>query len=61
LFFYLGTTNLAVNAILVQDEGVLKLVYYANKVLYGTKTRYMKIENIAFALISAVKKLKPYF
>jgi hypothetical protein len=46
---------------LVQDEGVLKIVYYANKVLYGTKTRYMKIENIAFALISAVKKLKPYF
>lgn len=36
-------------------------MYDASKVLYDAKTKYMKNQKVALTLVSAVKKLKPYF
>ena len=36
-------------------------MYYANRVLHGAEERYPPMEKLAFALITAARKLKPYF
>ena len=38
-----------------------KLVYYTSRVLRGAEGRYPQIEKLAFALITASKKLRHYF
>ena len=40
---------------------MLKLVYYTSRVLRGAKERYPSMKKLAFALITAARKLKPYF
>ena len=40
---------------------MLKLVYYTSRVLRGAKERYPLMKKLAFALITAARKLKPYF
>ena len=40
---------------------MLKLVYYTSQVLRGAKERYPLMKKLAFALITAARKLKPYF
>ena len=44
-----------------EEEKVQKLVYYASQALRGAKKRYPPIEKLAFALVTAACKLKPYF
>ena len=36
-------------------------VYYTSKALKGAKERYLPIEKLAFALVTATRKLSPYF
>ena len=62
LFLYLVVTENAVNAVLVREEDrAKKLVYYISKRLLGAKSRYPLIEKMAFCLILAYRKLRPYF
>jgi hypothetical protein len=62
LFFYLGVTNLALSFVLVrEDKWIQHPVYYFRYILYDDKTIYLKVEKIALALVSAFRKLKPYF
>ena len=62
LFLYLAVSSAAVNATLVREEDkVQKLVYYASRALRGVEERYPSMEKLAFALVMAVCKLKPYF
>ena len=62
LFLYLAVSPTAVNAALVrEEEKVQKPVYYASRVLRGAEERYPPMEKLAFALVTAVRKLKPYF
>ena len=44
-----------------EEDKVKKLVYYVSKVLMGAKTRYLKIEKLAYALLIIAKKLCHYF
>ena len=44
-----------------EEERVQKLVYYASRVLRGAEKRYPPMEKLAFALVTAARKLKPYF
>ncbi|XP_075655211.1 uncharacterized protein LOC142625439 [Castanea sativa] len=44
-----------------EDDKVQKPVYYASQVLHGAKERYPPTEKLAFALVTAAHKLKPYF
>ena len=44
-----------------EEEKVQKPVYYASRVLRRAKKRYPPMEKLAFALVKAARKLKPYF
>jgi len=62
LFLYLAVSPAAVSAALVkEEEKVQKLMYYASQALRGAKERYPPMEKLAFALVTAARKLKPYF
>lgn len=62
LFLYLGVADSIVSFILVkEDEWMQYTVYYSKQTLYDAEMRYLKVEKVAFTLISASRKLKLYF
>ncbi|XP_050276061.1 uncharacterized protein LOC126718038 [Quercus robur] len=62
LFLYLAVTPHAVSLALIREEAkVQKPVYYTSRALRGAEGRYPPIEKLAFALITASRKLRHYF
>ena len=62
LYLYLAVTPHAVSSALIREEGrVQKPVYYTSRALRGAESRYPQIEKLAFALITASRKLRHYF
>ena len=62
LFLYLAVSPVAVSAALIrEEERIHKPVYYASRALRGAEERYPPMEKLAFALVTAARKLKPYF
>ncbi|XP_074351895.1 uncharacterized protein LOC141691046 [Apium graveolens] len=62
LVLYLVVSDFAVSAVLVREEDGIQLpVYYVRKRLDDAETRYMSLEKLAYALILAFRKLRPYF
>nr|XP_023919078.1 uncharacterized protein LOC112030642 [Quercus suber] len=62
LFLYLAVSPAAVSAALIREEDrVQKPVYYTSRALRGAEERYPPMEKLAFALVTAARKLKPYF
>ena len=62
LFLYLAVTPHAVSSALIREEGkVQKPVYYTSKALRGAEERYPLMEKLAFAVITASRKLRHYF
>ena len=62
LFLYLAVSPATVSAALIRkEEKVQKPVYYASRALHGAEERYPPMEKLAFALVTATRKLKPYF
>ncbi|XP_075649739.1 uncharacterized protein LOC142620222 [Castanea sativa] len=62
LFLYLAVSPTVVSVALVkEDDKVQRPIYYASRVLNGAEERYPLMEELAFALITAARKLKPYF
>ncbi|CAA0837944.1 Unknown protein, partial [Striga hermonthica] len=62
LFLYLGVSDYAISAVLVREEGTLQSsVYYVSKALHDAELRYPSMEKLAFALVIAARKLRPYF
>ena len=62
LFLYLAVTLHAVSSALIREEGKgQKPVYYTSRALRGVEGRYPLIEKLAFALITASRKLMHYF
>ena len=61
LFLYLAVSLAAFSVALVKEEDkVQKLVYYTSRALRGTE-EYPSMEKLAFALVTATRKLKSYF
>ena len=61
LFLYLVVSDTAVTAALIQEDGgIQKLVYYVSKALIDAQTRYTRIEKLVLALFITVRKLKHY-
>ena len=53
---------MAVRAALIREEDKKQLpVYYVSQAFQGAEAKYPRIEKIAFALIVALCKLRPYF
>ena len=62
LYLYIAVLQAAVSAALVRDEGGSQQpVYFISRVFQGAEERYPRMEKLAFALITAARKLKPYF
>ena len=62
LFLYLAVSVTAISVALIREENKVQLsVYYASQAFQGAKARYPHIEKITFALIVALRKLRPYF
>ena len=62
LYLYLAISATTVNAALIQEENGTQLpVYYVCQAFQGAEVKYPWIEKIAFALIVALRKLRPYF
>ncbi|XP_056857094.1 uncharacterized protein LOC130506461 [Raphanus sativus] len=62
LLLYLAVSEHAVSTILVREEGRKQHpIYYVSKSLLDAETRYCHLEKLAFALVNASRKLRPYF
>ena len=62
LFLYLVVSQTAVSSALILEElKIQRPVYYTSQAFQGTEVRYPRIEKMAFALIVASRKLRPYF
>ena len=62
LYLYLAVTSHAVSSALIREEEKVKRpVYYTSKALRGAEGRYPQMEKLAFALITASRKLRHYF
>ncbi|KAK3033998.1 hypothetical protein RJ639_033283 [Escallonia herrerae] len=62
LFLYLAIAESAVSAVLVRNQNSKQLpIYYVSKVLQGADLHYPDTEKLAFALLIASRKLRPYF
>ena len=62
LYLYLAVSPHAMNSALIREEGkVQKLMYYTSPALRGAKGKYPLIKKLAFALITASRKLRYYF
>ena len=62
LYLYIAVSQAAVSAALVRGEGgSQRPVYFISRAFQGAEERYPRMEKLAFALITAMRKLKPYF
>ncbi|CAA0832577.1 Unknown protein, partial [Striga hermonthica] len=62
LYLYLGVSDVAVSAVLIRQDGLQQFpVYYVSKALHDAELRYPHMEKLAYALIIAARKLRPYF
>uniref|UniRef100_A0A2N9INB9 Uncharacterized protein n=1 Tax=Fagus sylvatica TaxID=28930 RepID=A0A2N9INB9_FAGSY len=62
LYLYLAISSSAVSSALIrEEERVQKPVYYTSRALKGAEERYSNMEKLAFALLIASRKLRPYF
>jgi hypothetical protein len=62
LHLYLAVSPTAISAALIrEDEGIQKPMYFVSKSLHGVEERYPQIDKLAFALVMASRKLWPYF
>ena len=61
LYLYIAVSQAAINAALVrEEEGLQRPVYFISRAFQGAEERYPRMEKLAFALVTAARKLKPY-
>ena len=62
LTLYLVVSDISTNAVLVRaKERVQHPVYYCSRALRGVEERYLRMEKLILALVTAARKLRPYF
>ena len=62
LTLYLAVSDFSTSAVLVRDkERVQYPVYYCSRALRGAEERYPRMEKLILALVTAARKLRPYF
>ena len=62
LYLYITVSQVAVSVALVrEEEGLQRLVYFISRAFQGVEERYPRMEKLAFALVTVVRKLKLYF
>ena len=62
LTLYLTVSDFSTSVVLVRNKDkVQQPFYYCNRALRGAKERYLKMEKLILALVTAARKLCPYF
>ena len=62
LLMYSAVLLLPISSNLVRDAyGVQYPVYYTSRALQGTESKYLCLEKLGYALITSVRRLRPYF
>ncbi|PKA53699.1 putative mitochondrial protein [Apostasia shenzhenica] len=62
LSLYLGVSDTAVSAVLLEDEKwVQHPIFYISHILLDTESQYPTLEKLALALLTAARRLRPYF
>ena len=62
LYLYIVVSQAAVSATLVrEEEGSQRPIYFISRAFREAEERYSRIEKLAFALVTAARKLKLYF
>ena len=62
LTLYLAVSDFSTSAVLVRDKDrVQHPVYYYSRALRGAEERYPRMEKLILALVTAARKLRPYF
>ena len=62
LTLYLAVSDFSTSVVLVRDKDrVQHRVYYCNHALRGAEERYPRMEKLILALVTAARKLRPYF
>ena len=62
LYVYITVSQAAVSATLIrEEEGTQRPVYFVSRAFRGAEERYPRMEKLAFVLVTAARKLKPYF
>ena len=62
MYLYLAVSATVMSVALIREEDKKKLpVYYVSQAFQGAEAKYPRIEKIAFTLIVASCKLRPYF
>lgn len=60
LYLYLVVSPTTISQVLVWEDGRLqKLIYHISKILYNTKSRYLRLEKMIFAFVILARKLRP--
>ena len=62
LSLYLAVSDHAVSSVLVRQEHTEhQPIFYTSQTMTSAQTRYLPLEKLAWALVSASRKLRPYF
>ena len=61
LYIYLSSNEHAVGSALVRSSGEEQPVYFLSHILKDTESRYTGLEKLAFSLVLAARRLRPYF
>ena len=62
LTLYLVVSNFSISVVLIRDKDrVQQPVYFYSRALRGAEERYPKMEKLMLALVTAARKLRPYF
>ena len=62
LYLYLAVSQVAVSTALVREEDRSRRpIYFISRAFREAEVRYPQMEKLAFALVTAARKLKPYF
>ena len=62
LFIYLAISSHALSAVLVREDArIQRPVYYISKRFIGAEMNYSRLEKLAYCLLIASRKLRPYF
>ena len=62
LIMYIAESASALSSALVQEkDNTQQPIYFTSRILQDTETRYQMIEKVALALVTAARRLRPYF
>ena len=62
LTLYIAVSDFSTSVVLVRDKDrVQHSVYYCSRAMRGAEERYPRMEKLILALVTAARKLRPYF